>query len=186
MTRSGKHTFLKRLYSGYVKSSLQISLFSLMFPPEVIIEKDNEMKDTVDLRNGFLLEIFGRTLLDFWVQKRHVLYLLKPCESVLCTAFLLGCTFTSTLGSDLAAEGLWKYLKKKSLNLLEQKRTEFSIKHRRFSHSVSHSLPSLLSCFTAKVIKSSRSASRMRATLFGGLIYVKETVDFYRAEVQYI
>lgn len=48
-----------------MKSSLQISLFSLMFPPEVIIEKDNEMKDTVDLRNGFLLEIFGRTLLDF-------------------------------------------------------------------------------------------------------------------------
>lgn len=66
MTRSGKHTFFKRLYSGYVKSSLQISFLTyLMFPPEAIIEKDNEMKDTVDLRNGFLLEIFGRTLLDF-------------------------------------------------------------------------------------------------------------------------
>lgn len=79
MTRSGKHTFFKRLYSGYVKSSLQISFLTyLMFPPEAIIEKDNEMKDPVDLRNGFLLETFGRTRLDLWVQKRHVLYLLKP------------------------------------------------------------------------------------------------------------
>lgn len=46
-----------------MKSSLQISFLTyLMFPPEAIIEKDNEMKDPVDLRNGFLLETFVRTL----------------------------------------------------------------------------------------------------------------------------
>lgn len=48
--------------------------------------------------------------------------------------------------------------------------------------SVSHSLPSPLSCLTARVIKNSQSVFCALATIFHRWIYVEETVDFYGAE----